>query len=173
MHQCVCPRLQLVYHKFSVWSCISLFVLSLQLVYPKFLVLSRPHLSININLYPTFSLIKASFIDLSVLNLYHKFLVYQNLIHQSWFRKRDWGWEGERLDEEWIVKSVIICIFSGSISPDSSYKQGSQETVDTALALAQAYANTGREEAEGLTVMFIDNYSYSICYFQYNSFMDI
>lgn len=45
--------------------------------------------------------------------------------------------------------------------------------MDTALALAQAYANTGREEAEGLTVMFIDNYSYSICYFQYNSFMDI
>ena len=32
-----------------------------------------------------------------------------------------------------------------------SYKQGSQETVDTALALAQAYANTGREEAEGGT----------------------
>nr|KAG5707294.1 hypothetical protein BaRGS_000068 [Batillaria attramentaria] len=32
----------------------------------------------------------------------------------------------------------------------ANYKQGSQETVDTALALAQAYANTGREEAEGL-----------------------
>lgn len=36
-----------------------------------------------------------------------------------------------------------------SISYDCSYKQGSKETVDTALALAQAYANTGREEAEG------------------------
>jgi len=30
----------------------------------------------------------------------------------------------------------------------SSYKYASEEIVDTALALAQAYAATGREEAE-------------------------
>ncbi|XP_025082042.1 tetratricopeptide repeat protein 23-like [Pomacea canaliculata] len=37
-----------------------------------------------------------------------------------------------------------------------NYKQGSKETVDTALALAQAYANTGREEAEGSAESYLN-----------------
>ena len=32
----------------------------------------------------------------------------------------------------------------------SSYKDASAELVDTALALAKAYASTGREEAESM-----------------------
>lgn len=38
----------------------------------------------------------------------------------------------------------------------ANYKQGSRETVDTALALAQAYANTGREEAEGSAESYLN-----------------
>ncbi|XP_070178706.1 tetratricopeptide repeat protein 23-like isoform X4 [Littorina saxatilis] len=38
----------------------------------------------------------------------------------------------------------------------ANYRQGSQETVDTALALAQAYANTGREEAEGSAESYLN-----------------
>ena len=37
------------------------------------------------------------------------------------------------------------------------YKYASEEIVDTALALAQAYASTGREEAESMFSLLIVN----------------
>ncbi|KAL8559959.1 hypothetical protein ACOMHN_041430 [Nucella lapillus] len=38
----------------------------------------------------------------------------------------------------------------------ANYKEGSQQTVDTALALAQAYASTGKDEAEGSAESYLN-----------------